>query len=603
MHLLRRFVLLPALLFISIMSFAQNNFWKDAPATAVRNGTLKRVIIPTRFRPLQLDTSSMLQFLRSVPKEFANNQTASAIISLPMPDGLTQQFRISKSFMMEPGLAAQFPGIKTYSGQGIEDASATIKLDWTPFGFHAMVFSPETGTYAIDPYAEKTTTEYISYYKKDLTPRGFLEENFSMKKRMDRSLDIQQRTQAICAGGSLRSYRLAVACTGEYAVAVGATTKEQAVASIVTSINRVNGVYEKELSIRLVLVANNSKIVFLNPVTDRFTQNNNGTGLLNESQVVITDSIGSANFDIGHTFSTGAGGIASLGSACTNANKAKGVTGLEKPKGDAYDIDYVAHEIGHQVGAYHPFNATTGNCAGNRSANSAVEPGSGSTIMAYAGICLSSNNLQPNSDAYFHAINFDEINTFLLSGTGSCATVISTGNNPPVANAGNDYIIPISTPFILTGSATDPNGDPLTYSWEQVDVGPEGNWNAPMGNAPIFRSFTPTNSPVRQFPRAANLVNNSVTIGELLPSYERNMSFRFTARDNRAVGGGRCSDDMNISVVGGEPFVVTSPNTATSWNVGDFKTITWEVSNTRIAPINCANVSIQLSTDGGLLSP
>jgi subtilisin-like proprotein convertase family protein len=595
-------VLLP--LFLLNHAIAQNNFWKDASEAAMRRTGQKRMIIPNTFRTLSLDTSGLLSFLRSAPKEFSNSSRISpAIISIPMPDGLFQSFTISESAMMEPGLAAMFPNIKTFGGQGLDDRTATIKIDWTPLGFHAMVFSSVFGTFAIDPYAQKTLTSYISYYKKDLTPRQFsdVEDETAQRPKLPASA---QRTTAACTDGSLRSYRLAVACTGEYGVAVGATSKAQTLAAVVTSINRVNGVYEKELSIRLVLVAENIKIMFFTPATDPFTQNDNGPGLLGESQTVITDSIGSANFDIGHTFSTGAGGVASLGVVCTNSVKARGVTGLDVPVGDAYDIDFVAHEIGHQFGGHHTFNSITGNCGGGtRTAATAVEPGSGSTIMAYAGICQVTNDLQDHSEPYFHSISFNEIDAFVHAGGGSCAVLINTGNNAPIANAGANYTIPLSTPFMLTGSATDADGDALTYSWEQIDLGPAGNWNSPSGNAPLFRSFAPASSPVRLFPKASNLVGNTITIGEVLPSYARTMNFRLTARDNRAGGGGQCSDDVSITVANSGPFLVTAPNTGVTWDAGDFKTITWNVANTNVAPVGCANVSIQLSTDGGLTFP
>ncbi|MEI2747185.1 MAG: reprolysin-like metallopeptidase [Ferruginibacter sp.] len=410
-----------------------------------------------------------------------------------------------------------------------------------------------------------------------------------------------------CLAGTLRSYRLAVACTGEYAQAVGGTTAPLLHSAIVTSVNRVNGVYEQEVSVRLVLIANNNLIEFLTPAGDQFTGNDNATILINESQTVINNNIGSANYDIGHTFSTGGGGLAQLGCVCT-ANKARGITGLPNPVGDAYDIDFVAHEIGHQFGGQHTFNANTGNCLGNGSATANAEPGSGSTIMAYAGICTNTNDLQPNSDPHFHAISFDQIGTFTRSGSGStCGTTINTGNTAPVVNAGSDYTIPVSTPFMLTGTATDANNDVITYSWEQIDVGGTfSNWNAPSGaTAPLFRSFRPSTSNTRIFPRMSDIVNNVTTIGEVLPATARTVKFRLTARDNRSGGGGICYDEANVITSGATAFNVTSQATATTWvaNGTNTATITWTVAGTTAAPFNVANVDILFSTDGGYTYP
>ena len=217
---------------------------------------------------------------------------------------------------------------------------------------------------------------------------------------------------------------------------------------------------------------------------------------------------------------------------------------MTEPFGDPYDIDYVAHEMGHQFGAYHTFNATTSSCSGNRSAETAVEPGSGITIMSYAGICGTTNNLAVNSIPYFHAVSMDEINTYTTNENGAtCATLIATGNTAPVVNAGNDFIIPKSTFFSLTGTASDANNDALTYSWEQMDTGPAGNWNSPTGDAPLFRSFAPVSIGTRYFPQLSDQVRNVTTMGEILPSYGRTMNFRLTARDNRAGGGGVCYDE------------------------------------------------------------
>ena len=334
-----------------------------------------------------------------------------------------------------------------------------------------------------------------------------------------------------------------MACTGEYAVAatgLATPTVNDVLAKIVTSINRVNGVYETELSVHMNLVANEDAVIFTNSSTDPFSGNNNANALINESQTVIDANIGSANYDIGHAFSTGGGGLAECRCVFVLLQKARGITGSSNPTGDAYDIDYVAHEMGHQFGATHTFNSTTSNCGGgNRTASAAYEVGSGTTIMAYAGIC-GSDNIQPNSDPYFHSISFDQISTFLQA-SASCAGITSIVNNLPQITAmnNNGASIPLGTPFTLSATATDVDGDPLTYDWEEWDLGSAGAWNSGANSttAPLFKSRIPKTTGDRTFPdiaviKAGYPSNPSPTMGglkgETLPQTARTMKFRLT---------------------------------------------------------------------------
>lgn len=597
------------LLLFSYSVSAQNNFWKDILESKV-TANKQRKIIPKHYRTLLLDTARLTSFFTTVPGEFTEAAKKNpVVITLPMPDGSFNRFRMTETSMMEPQLAAQFPDIKTYSGQGVDDPYATIKLDWSVRGLHAMILSPVNGSVYIDPYVQETLTNYICYNKKDVRPRAPFMENGHVVSEdvLNKPLAARQQ-QAQCIGGTLRRYRLAIACTGEYAKAVGgaSVTTAQAVSAIVTTINRVNGIYESELDIRLVIINNNTRIVFTDSARDPFTGNNDGNILLDESQSAIDRIIGANNYDIGHTLSTGSGGLAKVGVVCLDGEKASGVTGNSPPSGDPFDVDYVAHEMGHEFGANHTFAAETGNCSGNGNASSNAEPGSGSTIMGYAGICDPANDLQPNSDPYFHAVSFNEITDYTINGPGNdCAVQIPTGNTPPVVNAGGNYTIPGSTPFVLTGSATDVDKDSLTYCWEEINTGgPFGSWNRPEGDAPIFRSFPPAKIPVRFFPKMSDILNNATTIGEILPSYSRTLNFRLTARDNRAGGGGVCFGEMSVAVDGNSgPFAVTGPDTATTWDVSTFKMITWNVNNTNTAPVSCANVAIELSVDGGQTFP
>ena len=591
-----------------------DNFWSPINQSSIRSAG-KRQIIPQKCVAFELIGNELKTKLLSAPNE-ANVRIneSTCIISLPLPNGSFEKFRVVESPIMEPGLAAQFPNIKTYSVKGIDDAYANGKIDWTlEFGFHGMVRSVH-GDFFIDQYCLENTKDYISYYTSDfikdpsqkIPEASLITDNDEKKSFSEPGAKINAMPPATCVGTQLRRYRLAVACTGEYAVAAtGSTTPTvaQTLAKIVTSVNRVNGVYETEVAVRLILVATQTNVIFTVAATDPFAGNNNAGTLINESQSVITANIGSANYDVGHTFSTGGGGLAGLGVVCNNSQKARGITGSPSPVGDPYDIDYVAHEIGHQFAGNHTFNSTVSSCGGgNRNGSTAVEPGSGITIMAYAGIC-GSQDLAPNSIAYFHAIRYDEIVNFTnLNGGNSCPVTTTTGNNPPVVIGSGNYIVPKSTPFVLTGSATDIDGDALTYSWEETSLGTAGNWNS--GNKNFFMSYTPTPSPSRLFPKQSVVLsgNYTGTKGEYVPATAQTIQFRLTARDNKMGGGGVCYSINTITVSGtAGPLSVTYPDaTGIVWGSSTPQTITWAVNGTNAAPVSCDSVKILISYNGGI---
>jgi hypothetical protein len=516
---------------------------------------------------------------------------------------------------MEPALAARYPQIKTYRAQGVDDPQATARFGLTPYGLHGIVLSP-AGNYYIDPYRRGDTVNHISYFKRDL-PRTDAHKFECDLHRGAQAISAQNAATFAAAaatfpnGGTMRTYRLALAADYEYSAYHSPGTipdKAEVIArGIIPAVNRVVGIYEREVAVHMNLVANEDLIVFNTPA-DPYV-NEDGTSMLATNQGTIDAIIGPTNYDIGHVASTGGGGVAFLGVVCS-AQKAGGVTGLPAPTGDAYYVDYVAHEMGHQFGGNHPFNGSSGSCAGsNRNAGTAYEVGSGSTIMAYAGIC-SPQNLQPNSDAYFHTISYQEIVTYITTptdpvngGGDGCAAKTATGNNPPTIDAGPDINIPARTPFTLTAAGGDVDGDALTYNWEEFDLGAAGDGRTDDGSAPIFRSFNATASPSRTFPKLSDIINNTTTYGELLPTTTRSMTFRVTARDNR-VGGGVDYDSMKVNVKAtAGPFLVTAPNGGESWDAATVRTVTWDVANTDASPISAALVDITLSTDGGQTFP
>ena len=615
-------------------AFSQKSFFAPAGTNELSQVPGKRSIVPTKFEAVKLNNNEMKDFLWSLPAEqdIIYSRNSTPVLVLPMPDGTNARFNVWESSIQEPGLEAKFPEIKTFAGQGIDDPTASIRFSYEPyFGFRAQILSPSTGRIYIDPYVMRNTQYYISYFHRD----NVMRRSFTcMTTSEPAENDLRGRVSNImaCRGTTLRTYRAAITCTGEYGQAVGGGVAGPVHAAIVNSMNRITGVFEVELSIRMVLVANNNLIEYLNPATDPFSPTGNvSSALLNTNQSNTNLVIGAANYDIGHVFTADDNGLAQLGAVC-GTGKARGGSGSSVLTGDGYDIDFVAHEMGHQFGAEHTFASES--CA---SSGGSYEPGSGTTIMAYAGICSPSHNIQPSSDPIFHGNSFDQINSFLSGLGGACGTVTNTGNTlPQITSMGTSGLtIPIATPFTLTGSATDADGDALTYNWEGWDRPDAEDLNhvwtayADSVTGPLFRTRLSKTSPSRNFPdmkvvlanypglAAPAIMDNPATgvvglRGEVLPRVAREMKFRLTVRDNRAGGGGvvvggsngcQIGTPFRVFTAGTTPFSVLIPNGGQSWPGGSTQTITWTVAGTNAAPFNVADVKITLSVDGGLTYP
>ncbi|AUC21125.1 hypothetical protein BTO15_02890 [Polaribacter sejongensis] len=539
-------------------------------------------------------------------KSKSSSKSVQKTIQLPNTDGGFSNFVINETSNFENKLSEKYSMIKSYSAQGVDDPTAVAKISIGTDGFHAVVYSGVEKTLYIDPYS-KDKKSLIVYKRSDLNTDN---DSFTCHVEEAARMGIAKTTSFKNAqDGKLRTFRLALVCSGEYAqfhltnqnisAAASDEVKKAAVLSAMnTTMTRVNGIFERDLSVRMTIVGDNDKVVFLDAATDNVTDGDPDT-MLNQVQTICDTEIGNANYDIGHIFSTGGDGLASGGVVCITGQKARGVTGRSEPIGDAYDIDFVAHEMGHQFGANH---TQSNSC--NINSSTAVEPGSASTIMGYAGICIP--NVQSKSDDYFHAVSIAEMWN-IVSSSANCAVLTDTNNSAPTANAGLDYSIPKSTPFLLKGVATDVDGTAsLTYNWEQTDNEPAATMPPATTSSvgPMFRSLPSAMSSERYMPELATVVAGSTaSTWEVVPSVARDLNFSFLVRDNHAGGGSTARDNMTVTVEDAEVFTVSAPSTAVSWFADTTQNITWNKGTTDIAPINCQNVTIKLSVDGGITFP
>lgn len=599
-----RFTLLNILLFCFMIAQAQERQpWSENASVTMH----PRLLPGEQVKSYRLDKNLMRSALDNSPrrKDNLNALRSNYTIYFPSPEGKPEAYKVVSTSVLSPGLAARYPQISSYKGVSLEHPGRQIHFSMDPSGFHGMIREPGS-TWYLNPETYGSDEVYLANKSQfPISDYQCLTED-KIVSEVAKGSAIQQR---LVNDASLRTFRLALACTGEYAVyhinkagtSNGSDEEKKAsvLAAMNTTMTRVNGIFENDLALTMEIIDNNDEIIFLNPQTDNLT-NNDGSALLDEISGVINGIISSDSYDIGHVFSTGGGGIAQVASPCTT-NKARGVTGLSSPEGDAFDIDFVAHEMGHQMGATHTFNNS---CSGNRTDITAVEPGSGSTIMAYAGICAP--NIVGQSDDYFHAISIEQIWTNITIGNSTCANETALGNNPPALSEPLDYTIPAGTPFVLEAQATDSDGDLLTYCWEQQDN--EVSLQPPLSNAsdgPMFRSRPPSESPARYFPAPESLFDNDLSPSwETLPTVSRQLDFSIMVRDNNPAGGQGSRGDTRIEVYAtANPFRVTSQSTASVLEASQVETITWEVGETNLEPINTEFVDIYLIVNEDLDNP
>ena len=628
---------------LPLNAFAASDLWQDVSESSIGSSAQKQAGGPSSYRTVRLNTELFAQILAKAPMEFtAPAKQREVLLSLPKPGGGFARFRIEESPILSPELAGRMPGWKTYSGRGIDDPAAVLRFSWSPEGFSAMVLGSD-GAWYIDVYSKEDRAHYRVFHRRDAgNERGSfhcsLDEYLAQKQIGTDSAAAAQtdpggeppRAAALTNGGTLRTYRLAIATTGEYTQTFGG--QDAAFADVIKAVNRINAIYRRDLSVALQLVSD-TRTVYPDPAADPYN-NTDQDAQLTINQTTLDNAYGNNGYDIGHLFGTGGGGIASTPSVCSS-QKAEGYSARVPPTGDPFWVDYVAHELGHQLSAEHTYNTKeSGNCS-TRSAANAYEPASGSTIMSYVGIC-GDRNLQKDAIDAFHVRSLDQILNEITNGAGAeCGTTQATGNSIPTANAGGNFTIPKLTPFALRATASDADSaDSLTYSWEEFDLAqqPSGPQGVPAGTydvdtdgvqRPLFRVYAPSASPVRNFPSLPYILNNAnnppltftgtsptgavcqqdatCVTGENLPSIARQMKFRVVVRDQR---GGIADGAMQLNVVAtAGPFVVTAPNTAVNFGGGAQQTISWDVANTNVAPINAANVKISLSTDGGVTFP
>ena len=593
-----KFIFFISFIFIAFKGNAQSFFNKIDESRIAQRSNDKRTIIPDKYDVYRLDVQGIKKYLTGAPLEFQSEQ--GIVLEVPLADGRLLSFKVVESPVMEAGIATRYPSIRSYKAY-TEEGLYVMHFVLSPKGFYASILTPDGEVY-IDPYSENNTEDYIVYYIRDHNPDLYKDipvcgvEHAYLPANEVR-ISVQSRTDNV----SLRVFRMAMACTGEWGSVARRGTIESCLADMNTMVSRLNAIYESELATRFVIMNDNDKLIFLDPVNDPYENSNKGLKLVENNTTILNDLLkdsgGAGAYDIGHVLSVcnDVGGVAYLGSLC-QFNKGNGVTCNNNNDLSNIVTRVMAHEIGHQFDAPHTFNICTMS-SDQRFQNGAYEPGSGSTIMSYAGLC-GKDDVVVNNDAYFHVGSL--ISMYNLTNAGgksfTCSEKIKSNNHYPVVKVpkGN-FVIPVSTPFELKGSGTDEDGDILTYCWEQFDLGPQSALGSQVSDGPLFRSYKPSETgDVRFFPRPGSLLSGTTSDKtEVMPAHSRTMAFKLTVRDNNPDAAGVVWDEFKFDVTDKSgPFRINKPESGTKFKAGQLTTVIWDVSNTDMAPVNCKYVHI-----------
>lgn len=601
---------------ISCNLHSQDSYWRKSELGKNTSLIKLKNINPSKYQIHSLHFEAFNSLLKSAPKR-SDISKSSVTVSLPTHDGKFELFKVVEAPILSQELSLKYPNIKTYLGFSESQPGVRVRFSVTPQGLQTMMSFPDKPTLFTVPVAKGNTSDYITY---DRGVRVNGKKEFECLTEAEIvPIDEGLFTNKDANDQTLRTFRIAISTNGEYTNhwddgnAANGDAQEDALAQVVATLNRSNEVFEVDMAINFTLVTG-TEIIYPNPSTDPYTGAYNS-----QLQNTLTSVIGESNYDIGHLFAKDSkgGSAGCIGCVCVNNSKGSGYSAhdfLDNDGGpymaDFFDIDYVPHEIGHQLGAYHTFSFRNEGIGVN------VEPGSGTTIMGYAGI-TGSNDVQDHSDPYF---NYHSIRQILNNmSTRRCWAPTPISNNPPVANAGANYTIPGGTAFLLEGNATDPdNGDVLTYTWEQIDDGTttSSNFGPTKATGAIFRSRPPSTNSTRYFPLMSRILASELTetnplesvdntTWETVSTVSRDINFALTVRDRAEANGvgqfpQTSFDNMTVTVDGTSgPFAITSQNSDELWNVGSSQTVTWDVAGTASGDVNSPTVDILLSSDGG----
>ncbi|TMM58452.1 T9SS type A sorting domain-containing protein [Maribacter algarum] len=582
--------------FLSFYGSAQTGYWQQDVTKGVLDQSFSDRFNVQKGQIFSFDE----QMFRKELKDVSVSKGTAKIVYFPNENGEFIAFRVSEQPVLSPELSKKYPSIKSYAGHTLNEAKDKIRFSVSHNGVQSMiVHSDKRGS----TFMQKDANGKYVIYDRDSNPSLTDELWCSTEAKLSKTSNLSTFKQPV-TGQSLRKFRLAVSASGEYTEYHGGTVAD-ALAAINATVTRVNEVYETDLAIRFELVANTDQVIFTDAEEDPYSGS-----LSSKVQNELTTTIGEANYDLGilfHKIDNGVDGNSGfLGAVCVDNRKGSAYGATPDPIGDLFDLDIIAHEIGHQFSARHTWSFQ------DEDSLSQIEPGSGTTIMGYAGI-TGINNVALNGDDYFHYISIVEITDYL--GSISCGETISLTNSPPVVTPTGAFTIPISTPFVLSGDATDTDtSDILTYTWEQIDDGevPQSAFGPNNQEGSNFRSVKPSTNPERYFPRLTRVLSGQLTETnptidsewETVSNIERELNFALTVRDNALGGGQVASDLVNVFVDNSAgPFIVTSQSSNIELSTGDTEEITWDVANTEKAPINAQTVDIFLSTDGGATFP
>jgi hypothetical protein len=311
---MKSFYLLIAL-FLSLNYATAQSFFEpvEASSTSLILSSSAPADMPVTFNAYRVNTAGLSSIIATAPQEAElSANTAATIIDIPLPDGTMESFSIWNIQTLDAVLYKKYQEIRTFSGQSLRQPGMTLRGTITVRGLSLMILLPDMGAAYVEPIDPAQPDLCMAYDRNAIPIESVRAARAGLRPPLEAKVAppaIATATPAtprgpVLAPVRLRTLRFAVACTGEFAQDHGGT-RQSALAAIVDYSNRLSAIFERDMAIRFVLVAENELLINLDGATDPYP-GPDPTSNAGPNALIVNSRLGEEKYDIGHVLMRGA---------------------------------------------------------------------------------------------------------------------------------------------------------------------------------------------------------------------------------------------------------------------------------------------------------